>query len=188
MSPYRNEIEKALEADEYRKPGLLFTQRMVETDHGVLSHENDREMIVVVVPNPSPGYWFIYGHVLKAQKEDGGSVWVALLVPSERKIDAFDGDTLFRRFHYEFVIALRYHPLFAQEHEDVFAIRESYEEACEALAEMIRRFDPFLREPPPDRFPYQNLPEPPGKIDLRMIDVYGLSDYKDENGELPDRP
>jgi len=184
MTPYQHDIERALTTNEHCKPGILFVQRIVETDHGVLSANNDREMIVILVPTGL----FVYGHVLKAKKTDGTDAWVALLVPSDQMIDAPDVDTLFKRVHYDFTIALQYYPPIAQEREDVFAIRSSYEQACEALAEMIRRFDPSLRESP-IQAPYMpTLPDPPGRHDMRLIDIYGLDDHKDENGVLPKRP
>jgi hypothetical protein len=42
MTPYQNEIKRALTTNEHCKPGILFAQRIVETDHGVLSADNDR--------------------------------------------------------------------------------------------------------------------------------------------------
>lgn len=178
------EIFRALAENGHCRSGLLFSQRIVETEHGVLSADNDREMIVILTPTER----YVYGHVLKAKETDGTDAWVALLVPSDQMIDAPDVDTLFKRVHYDFTIALKYYPPIAQEKEDVFAILSSYEEACKALAEMIRRFDPSLREPP-IQVPYgPELPDPPGRCDMRLIDIYGLADYKDENGVLPKRP
>ena len=184
MTPYQQDIERALATNEHCKPGILFTRRIVETDHGILSADNDREMIVILVPIDL----FVYGHVLKAKKTDGTDGWVALLVPSDQMIDAPDVDTLFKRVHYDFTIALKFRPPIAQEREDVFAIRASYEEACKALAEMIRRFDPSFREAPTLKAYGPELPDPPGRHDLRLIDVYGLACHKDENGILPERP
>lgn len=184
MTPNRHDIDRALAENGHCRPGILFTQRIVETDHGILSADNDREMIVIL----TPARLFVYGHVLKVKKKDGTEAWVSLIVPSDQMIDAEDVDTLFRRVHYDFTVALKWYAPFAQDKDDVFAIRSSYEEACKALAEMIRRFDPELRESPVQDPYAPELPDPPGRLDMRLMDVYGLECHKDENGVLPKRP
>jgi len=129
MTTFQDDIERALATNEHCKPGILFTQRIVKTDHGVLSADNDKEMIVILVPSNPP--LFVYGHVLKAKQGNGKDIWVALIVPSDRMIDAPDGETLFKRVHYEFTIALQYYPPIAQDPEDVFAYRSTFEEESE---------------------------------------------------------
>jgi hypothetical protein len=74
----------------------------------------------------------------------------------------------------------RYEPaVYAQDQDDAFKLCGSFEEACAALAEMVRWFVLRLRvqliesEEDDRRACRFDLPEP-GRLDMRSMDVYGL--------------
>ena len=126
---------------------------------------------------------------------------MALIVSSSFFVDAPTIDLLFQRYAYAMRDRCEYTPAWAQDPEDVFAVRASFPEACAALATMIRRFAQDLRD---SRSVVEGLEkwdgkygseqmvetiiEPPGRLDLRSFDVYGLELKKDYNGMFLPEP
>ena len=196
-------IHRALDANTHCVSGLLFRDRVVATEHGELSYEHDQELLVL--PDGGINYTFWYGHVLRgapAPEAGHDPIWVALIVSSSFFVDAPTVDLLFRRYAYAMRDRCEYTPAWAQDSEDVFALRPSFDEACLALAAMIRRFDQGLRD---SRSVVDGLEkwwdgeygsdhtvelfiDPPGRQDLRSFDVYGLALKKDHNGVFLPEP
>ena len=94
-----------------------------------------------------------------------------------------------------------YTPTWAQGPEDVFAVRATFPEACAALAVMIQRFEQDLRDSRSvveglekwdgeygSEKMVETIVEPPGRLDLRSFDVYGLDLKKDYNGMFSPSP
>jgi hypothetical protein len=144
-------IQRELSRNRYCVPGLLFRNRVVITEHGVLSHERDKELVALIDGgiNGRIGGYFWYGHVLRVALEDaseGQADWAALIVPSAEFVDAPTVELVFERLKYALVTRAGYSPPFAQDPDDVFALRSTFEDACLALAEMIKRFNPVVRQ------------------------------------------
>lgn len=154
---------------------LLRTQRSVYLDRGPLSHGNAQELLVLV--SEERGYW--YGHVLKLAPEqlrgDRERAWVAILVLAGREIDGSTPEEVLNRARDTLRVWCEYEPCYAQSPDDTFSLEVSFEAASAALARIIERFDPALRtETCFDEYGFDNRP-PPGNLDLRCIDVYGMS-------------
>ncbi|MDD2748870.1 MAG: hypothetical protein PHX24_02175 [Acidithiobacillus sp.] len=197
-------IHRALSHNPYCVPNLLFRERVVVTDHGVLSHGRDKELVALLdggINGQISGY-FWYGHVLRVALTPEAILentpdWAALIVPSEQFVDAPTVDLVFERLSYAMVTKAGYTPPFAQDPDDTFALRPTFDAACLALGEMIRRFNPKLRETqvfydPPEPYGLDDFVEeyrdPPGHLDMRCMNIYGLSCSKDQNGGWPTRP
>lgn len=164
--------------------GLLTTQKVVEIERGVMSYQNDRELLALVLDEPKGSYY--YGHVLRmtpAEAVPGEKpVWAALIVNVEKRVDADDPELVFRRYQHWVPKKGRYMPCHAQSDGDVFALTDTYEAAVDALLEMVRRFDIELRfnsndGPTEVSIPLQE-PDPadspiPYILDMRCFDAYG---------------
>ena len=198
----RRTIQDALDANPHCLPGLLFRDRIVATEHGVMSHERDQELLVLL--DGGIDYTFWYGHVVRgtpAPEAGNDPIWVALIVSSSFFVDAPTVDLLFQRYAYAMRDRCEYTPAWAQDPEDVFAVRPTFPEACAALAEMIRRFDQDLRDSRSvvdgmekwdgeygSEHMVESFIDPPGRQDLRSFDVYGLALKKDHNGMFLPEP
>lgn len=198
----RRTIQDALDANPRCLPGLLFRDRIVATEHGVMSHEHDQELLVLL--DGGINYTFWYGHVVRgtpAPEAGSDPIWVALIVSSSFFVDAPTVDLLFQRYAYAMRDRCEYTPAWAQDPADVFAVRPTFPEACAALAEMIRRFDQDLRDSRSvvdgmekwdgeygSEHMVESFIDPPGRQDLRSFDVYGLALKKDHNGMFLPEP
>jgi len=188
MSVFNNwplaKIRKSLAENRYTVPCLLFRERILVTEHGPMSADNDKEVLVLLDGGIQPG--FVYGHILKVKGRDEKNYWVSLLVESTKLVDAPTVSLVFERFYHYMRARSEFYPMYAQDKEDVFAVRDKFDDACLALAEMIRRFDPNKRmEKEIDTMIYE-FPE--GNVDLRFTDIYGLCGDMDENGGFPPVP
>lgn len=166
-------IREALAANAQCAPGILGRDRLAFTPIGELSFLNDRELFVQV-STAIYGHW--YGHVLRLlDVGDGRPQWAAVLVESGVDIDAPDVETLFQRVRHHLAEHANYTPPFAQEKEDVFALRSSFDEAVLALVGMIERFDILLRTNVAYDFgAYTKPPCHTGNPDCSCMHVYGL--------------
>lgn len=173
MNDPLKKIRAALTANVQCAPGILSRDRMVFTPIGELSYLNDRELFVQI-STAIRSHW--YGHVLRLlDADDGRQQWAAVLVDSSVEIDAPDIDTLFRRVRFHLAEHARYEPPYAQEPEDVFAIRPSFDEAVAALAHIIERFDILMRTNVDYDFgAYTKPPSPTGHPDCSCMNAYGL--------------
>lgn len=166
----RDIVMAALDANPACDSGILARERMVWTANGPMSFRNDQELFVRV--STAVRYTW-YGHVLRVDDlPGGGQRWVALLVDSEDWIDAPDVETLFARVQYWLEVRCRYTPGISDEDGQLFATRSSFTDAVQALAEMIRGFDPLRRQV---QWTELGFLTPTGRIDARLMGVYGLS-------------
>ena len=180
MSEPANSLIKAILANPVTNwTGILSTRKVVEIENGYLSYNQDRELLALALDDPRYGYY--YGHVLRVepgrfeQAQPGKPVWAALILWAARRIDADRPDILFQRYRYWIQIKGRYGPIYAQNDGDVFALKESYELAVQALADMIRIFDLDLREDFSTPLREESIPLTgiPRILDMRCFDVYG---------------
>jgi hypothetical protein len=173
MNDLLGKIREALNANIQCAPGILARDRWALTPIGELSFRNDRELFVQV-STAIYGHW--YGHVLRLlDSDDGQQQWAAVLIDSGAEIDAPDVDTLFRRVRFRLAENASYEPPWAQEKEDVFALRPTFDEACMALVRMIERFDILMRTNVDyDFVAYTKPPSPTGHPDCSCMSVYGL--------------
>lgn len=121
-----------------------------------------------------------YGHVMLHPKKD--NTFVALLVWSEKLVNATNVPLFFRRFHYWIKDRLYYQPCTVQQEEDAYAEGPNIEVAAFSLAGMIRGFHIDLRWPDEDG-PHANDPD-----DLRILSIYGLEGAMREDGTYPPLP
>ncbi|OFC35776.1 hypothetical protein [Acidithiobacillus caldus] len=177
-------IRKSLAENPFTVPCLLFRERLLVTEHGPMSDDNDKELLVLVDGGIQTEY--VYGHVLKVKGRKGEDFWVALLVRSGEAIDAPTIPLVFERYYNYMRLRSEFYPMYAQDREDLFASRTNFEDACLALAEMIRRFDPGKRFEKEIGLAEYQAPE--GICDLRFTDIYGLCGNMDENGGFPPIP
>lgn len=167
-------IRRALDANPgCRIDKLLARERVVMAERGPLSFAGGRELLALVAEDS--GYW--YGHVLRLDPsrlvEPDGREWVALLVCAGAEIDGATPGEVLERARYLLTERLEYEPCYAQEPEDTFAREPTFEAACAALAHMIGRFDLALRVSL--ECDKRGLAIRPGHLDLRCMDIYGLS-------------
>jgi hypothetical protein len=184
-------LRTALAANPECRPGLLARDRVVYAERGCLSHRNDRELFCLVRHVSSPFVGFFYGHVLRvrvkpeAEPEFPGGAWAALLVDCGVAIDgATPGEVLANAREWLWEMG-HYDPgIYAQHVDDVFKLCGSFDEACDALAEMIRRFELKCRalvletEEDEQRYGRGEFPRP-GKLDMRSMDIYGLGQLQE---------
>lgn len=173
MNDLLNKLQDALAANPQCAPGILARERWAFTPIGELSYLNDRELFIQI-STAIYSHW--YGHVLRLlDADDGRQQWAAVLVDSKVEIDAPDVETLFRRVRFHLAENASYEPPYAQEPEDVFAIRPSFEAAVAALAHIIARFDILMRSNVEYDFcAYTKPPSRTGHPDCSCMDAYGL--------------
>lgn len=173
MNDFLNKLRDALAANPQCAPGILARERWAFTPIGELSYLNDRELFVQI-STAIYSHW--YGHVLRLlDADDGRQQWAAVLVDSTVEIDAPDVETLFRRVRFHLAEHARFEPPYAQEPEDVFAIRPSFDEAVAALAHIIERFDILMRTNVDYDFgAYTKPPSRTGHPDCSSLHAYYL--------------
>jgi len=173
MNDLLNKLQDALAANPQCAPGILARDRWAFTPIGELSYLNDRELFVQI-STAIYSHW--YGHVLRLlDADDGRQQWAAVLVDCAVEIDAPDVETLFRRVRFHLAENASYEPPYAQEKEDVLALRTTFDEAGVALARMIERFDILIRTNVEYDFgAYTKPPSPTGHPDCSCMNVYGL--------------
>jgi hypothetical protein len=173
MNDLLGKIRGALAANAQCAPGILARDRWAFTPIGELSYLSDCELFVQV-STAIYSHW--YGHVLRLlDADDGRQQWAGLLINSSVEIDAPDVDTLFRRVRFHLAEHARYEPPWAQEREDVFALRPTFDEAGMALVRMIERFDILMRTNVDYDFAaYTKPPSPTGHPDCSCMNAYGL--------------
>lgn len=153
-------IRMALENNSECRQKASFDQRIAISDNGP---SGDRELLVHLCDT-----W--YGHIQRAFAiNEKKPLWVALIVETTSRFEWRGAEQRFPDWHEAMALG-EFYPAFAQENGDVFALRSTMEEACGALAEMINRFSIEKRGQRTDP------PDPPGKVDLRIFDVYGFGD------------
>ncbi|WP_323034268.1 hypothetical protein [Pararhodobacter sp.] len=125
------------------------------------------------------GYW--YGHIRRHPLE-GEENYVACLAFCKVFINAPTVPLFFQRFDYWTRIRLEYEPCTVQLPDDAYVLTGGYEEAIIALEIMIQRFDIEKR------FPDEGARHHTDPIDMRVMDLFGMHNYRDGNGVIEGPP
>lgn len=167
-------IEAALSASPACCTGLVMTKRAFAIPVG----PSGGAEIVALVHADGFAYW--YGHVMRHPQRD--NTFVALLVWSEKMVNAVSVPLLFRRFHYWIRDRLCYQPCTIQQEDDAYAECSSFKMAAICLAGMVRRFHIDLR------WPDEEGAHAKDPTELRILGIYGLEGAMREDGHYPPEP
>jgi hypothetical protein len=135
-------------------------------------------LAALYLDDPFWGFW--YGHVLPHPQKP--HVYVALLVWTEKFINADRVPLLFRRFHYWIKDRLEYQPCTAQSDGDAYAETNSLDAAASALIRMIKEFD-FDKRSGLEGSVFESDP-----TDNRILGIYGMLGAMDDRGCYPPLP
>ncbi len=180
MSDLNKKIRAALTANpdcEIRDP--LREHRVLTTEHGVMSYNNDKELIALIADWPE-SMWF--GHVLRLDPAEispsyhGKGEWVAVIVQAYNYPRGNTEQEVFEAIEDILQFRNRYEPCYTLDPENTLRLCRDFEEACSALAEMVSHFDAILMG---DYTPYDRDYIPPrflgARLDMRVMDIYGLT-------------
>lgn len=169
-------VDKALTNNLLCSSGLLAQKRALGI---TLGPSGGPEILAFLyADDPHMGYW--YAHALRHPKNSEN--FVSLIVWSDKLVNASNARLFFQRFHYWMKVRLEYHTCSIQNSDDAYEETTSIFNAACSLAEMIRRFD-IEKRWPGEEGPYSNSPD-----ELRILNVYGLEESRDENGRYPPAP
>lgn len=169
-------VERALSNNPRCCTGLMANKRAFGVPYGPSG--GPEILTMLYIDDPSFGYW--YGHVMRHPANE--QVFVAMIVWATQFINAQSVPLLFRRFHYWGKDRLYYQPCSIQNVDDAYCEADTLEKSARNLSSMIARFDLEKRRGHEDG-PYAISPE-----DMRILNVYGLEDTRDENGIYPPVP
>lgn len=167
-------VEEALLASPGCSAGLVVAQQAF----GIPVGPSGSPEILAIVHVDDFAYW--YGHVMRHPQKE--KTYVALLVWSEKMVNATNVPLLFRRFHYWVKDRLCYEPCTVQHEDDAYAECGSLKMAAFNLAGMIRRFHIDLR------WPDENGPQANDPVEMRILGIYGLKGAMREDGTYPPLP
>lgn len=171
-----NLVESSLKSAKNCSCGLVCQNRVFGTERGP---SGGAELLATLfIDDPFFGFW--YGHVLPHPLKQNR--YVAVIVWSEKLVNASRVPLLFRRFWYWVKDRLNYQPCTIQYESDAYAETESFESAAEALCRMIKRFDIDQRSGL-EGSDYEQDP-----CEMRILEVYGLEDSQDADGNFPSVP
>lgn len=169
-------VDAALNRNQCCATGLVTQKRVFGIPCGP---SGDVEIIAVLYADDSWfGYW--YGHIIRHPKNP--SIFVSLLVWSDKLVNAQTVPLFFQRFHYWIKDRLEHHCCTVQNADDAYQESVSIEQAANNLSRMISRFD--IEKRSGDE--YGHYAESPPE--LRILNVYGLADTRDEHGCYPSFP
>lgn len=177
IEPFISRIENALSQNEKCTGGLMAATRVFGIPLGA---SGAPEVLTLIYADGVFANSFWYGHVVQHPMKSG--VFVALLTWTNRFVNAQTVPLLFKRFDHWTRVALEYHPCTVQSEDDAYAECASFDEAVGALETMISRFDHDMRSG------YEGSEYASCPSDLRIIDIYGVSNLRDPNGVLPAIP
>lgn len=123
------------------------------------------------------GYW--YGHIRQHPNKPGA--YVAVIVWSERLVNATTVPLFFRRFDYWIRLRGEFQPCAIQNQDDAYAEAESIEGAAHCLVAMIQKFSIDLRWLNQDE--HHSL----SRLDFRLLDIYAEPEPSSE-GETTQVP
>lgn len=169
-------VEAALNRNPNCTTGLVTQKRVFAVPRGP---SGGAEILTLIYADDSFfGYW--YGHIV--QHPEDANMFVSLIVWSDKLVNAQNVPLLFKRFHYWIKDRLEYHPCAVQNSDDAYQESRSIDNAASNLARMITRFDLDKRRG--DEYGlYSNSPP-----ELRILNVYGLNEARDERGYYPPFP
>jgi len=140
----------AIERNEKCVTGIAINPWVVATGHGP---SGGPELVAYLCNDMAANSWGVgwYGHVMAHPSKPGR--WVAMLIPGEQHnttcITAGNAETLLARYHY--FVASRGHGTWCnvsiQNEDDAYQEATSFTDACDALCQIISRFDTALRGP-----------------------------------------
>ncbi|MDP1774690.1 MAG: hypothetical protein Q8L15_20680 [Methylobacter sp.] len=169
-------VEAALDSNPECAAGLITQKKVFGVPRGP---SGEAEILALLYADDSYfGYW--YGHIVRHPQN--AAMFVSMIVWSDKLVNAQTVPLLFRRFHYWIKDRLEYHSCVVQNSDDAYQESSSIEKAASNLARMVTRFDLDKRSGDEDG-PYANSPP-----ELRIMNVYGLTDTRDECGCYPAFP
>ncbi len=137
-------VEEALLASPSCSTGLVVAQRTF----GIPVGPSGGPEILAVIHVDDFAYW--YGHVVQHPKKE--NTFVALLVWSEKIVNATNVPLLFRRFHYWVKDRLCYEPCTIQHEDDAYAECASVKMAAvDGRSQLTHFFRKFLSKTDPPR-------------------------------------
>lgn len=154
-------LEEALKLNRYCRAGLFASPRAY-----ILPKRNGQEFeaLTLIHLSADAGYW--YGYIGVSIEDD--KKYVALILRLNHFLNADNVEMLLGLFN-QFTVGLSaYYPCKIQHPDDAFAKAESFPKAVEALAEMIKRFDPDKRDPTISSSHYMD------SYELRIFDFLGF--------------
>lgn len=163
-------VETALARNPKCSAGMVARNSVFGIQHGP---SGGPELLAILYADDSFfGYW--YGHILRHPENPG--VFVSLIVWSEKLVNAKNIPLFFQRFHYWIEDRLYYEPCTIQSPNDAYWESNSFNDAAAALAIIISQFDFDKRS----GFEGSNYESDPSE--MRILQIYGLSEVKDDNG------
>lgn len=129
-------------------------------------------LALIYADDPVFGYW--YGHALRHPRRK--KIFVAVIVRSNKLVEASSVPLLFARFHYWMTGRLQYEPCYSQRNGDVYDEADSLNSAASRLACMIQEFK--LEE----RSELAESHFEGSHVDSRVLEVYGMEGDFDEDG------
>ena len=176
MSSAVRQIETALSENPQCMAGLFTQNRVFAIPENSVGGS---EVLALLYADDSFfGYW--YGHIIR--HPDNASLFVSLIVWSDKLVNAQNVPLLFKRYRYWIIDRLEYHECAVQDADDAYQESYSIEQAASNLAEMIARFD--LDKRTGNEFgPYAESP-----AELRILQIYKMKDVIDKKGFYPRFP
>jgi len=169
-------VEAALNRNHNCAAGLVTQTRVFAVPRGP---SGAAEILALLYADDSFfGYW--YGHIVRHPQDT--TLFVSLIVWSDKLVNAQNVPLFFKRFHYWIKDRLEYHPCAVQNADDAYQESRSIENAASKLARMIARFDLDKRRGDEYGLFADSPPE------LRILNVYGLNDARNERGYYPPFP
>ncbi|MBP2540275.1 hypothetical protein G6M86_20175 [Agrobacterium tumefaciens] len=111
------------------------------------------------------GFW--YGYVCRHPER---LTFVSIIVFTTAFVDAFEDATLFARFDYWIRKRLKYDPCSSDGFSEIYRENADFAAAVSALEEMALA---------------RQRNSPPGDPDLRIVDVFGMTSFKNQDGVHP---
>lgn len=169
-------IETALQLSAHCSTGLIAKKHAF----GIAKGPSGGPEILATIFLDDPFFGFWYGHILQHPKKP--QVFVSQIVWTDKFINAGNVPLLFERFHYWIKDRLEYHPCAVQNADDAYVESNCIEVAASELARIISKFDVHKRA----AFEGSDFESSPA--DVRILDVYGLVDVRNKDGDFPPVP
>jgi hypothetical protein len=136
--------------------------------------------ILALIYADDPSYGYFYGHIITHPNKP--STIATAIVWSNKLVNATHVQLQFARFHYWIKDRLEYEPCSSQRDGDVYAESDNFIGAAHNLISMIDEFE--LER----RYAYEGSPYHESLVDMRVIDLYGMTGKFDKNGAYDPPP